>query len=412
MGLWLGLLAASVAFGAAVVGLLVMPHRTAPLAVLLGIVGIMMSAAAFAWLSERYGTAEGITLATVVFVAGITAGYAIAAALLPYLAKLPLIARGGGGGGSGPEGLVLLCCSELEHYSPVAVARRQQLLFDSAQVVVPATAMPFVFLAERTRYRATGGLAPGAQLARRLAERILQDLPASRWTIGIAWCDAPDTLISTVDAFTKAGKKHVVVVVLGPPEAGPLDEVHARLDAIPRGHEQAPVIFAPSIWNDRQLAERLTERIMTTASGDPAEVGVVLVGEGVPPLWQRRYAEAEETHNYFDQRVKVLLTEAGVQEQHVRVAWLGWQTPDVTEAVRHVAALGCKRVVVAPATIALPTMETVLDLSHSLSLARLPENVQVVTLTAWGDDQGLADAVLRSAEEALGDAVEREAERA
>jgi protoheme ferro-lyase len=118
-------------------------------------------------------------------------------------------------------------------------------------------------------------------------------------------------------------------------------------------------------------------------------------------VWERRFSEAGATENYFNQRVRSLLGETGLDERRVRVAWLNWQTPDVTEAVRHVAVVGCTRIIVAPSTLALPSLETVLDLGHAVDLARVPDGVHVITLPAWAEDDEFGDAVGRSAATAL-----------
>jgi protoheme ferro-lyase len=117
----------------------------------------------------------------------------------------------------------------------------------------------------------------------------------------------------------------------------------------------------------------------------------------------RRYAASEQTENYFIQRVRMLLVEAGLSSEHVKVARLEWQTPDVTETVRHLAVLGCRRIITIPATTVLPTLETQLDLERAVSCARVPTAVTTVTLGPWGDDDALAAAVGAVASAALDD---------
>jgi protoheme ferro-lyase len=85
----------------------------------------------------------------------------------------------------------------------------------------------------------------------------------------------------------------------------------------------------------------------------------------------------------------------------IRIAWLDWQQPDVTESVRHVAALGATRVIIAPSTIALPTIATNLDVRQAIDVSRLPEGVHAMVLPAWGDDAVFVRAVVESAAHAL-----------
>jgi len=392
-----------VTFGVAVVAALVLPRAGSPAAGMLAVISLLGATTALGAITETYGTSSALALALAVLVAGVTAGYAVGATFLPHLSRRPrprsLAVRPPGDG----TAIILLACTEPERYSVAAVAYRQDLLARGAEIEVPSTALPFVFFADRSRYRAAGRMSPGPALARKLA-RIVQAEAGAKTPVTLAWCHTADSLVNAVVSCGADGASSIAVVTLGPPESGPLDEARALLDSSLRTEHAPRVVFGPNVWNDRFLPARLAERVMGATVGATAEeVGVVLLCEGAPPAWERRYAAAGEADNYFAQRVRTILCEDGVAASHVRVAWLAWQTPDVTEVVRHLAALGCTRIVVAPATIALPTLETMLDLGHAVTLARVPETVTVVTLTPWGDDPGFVGAVQRSVSAALGE---------
>jgi len=408
VAVWLVLLAGCVLFGATIVAALVAPRTVSPAAALASILSLTGGVTAFGIIAQRYNTPEAIAAAIATLIAGIGVGFAVAATALPHLARRPAVPhRAQGVGQTSPDrrAVVLVCCAEPERYSARAIAARQNQLAESAAIEVPAAALPFVFFADKARYRAVGGRAPGAAAARALAVRLAALMPEGARRVELAWCHAPESLALRVSELGAEGVGRVAVVVLGAPESASLDEVRELLDRAVRGAAGPEVSFGPPVWNDRRLPERLAERVMALTPGaTPDEVGVVLVDAGAPPLWERRYSLAGETDNYFNQRVRMLLVEAGIAEQHVRVAWLDWQTPDVTEAVRHLAALGCTRIVVMPSTIALPTLETALDLGHAVAMARVPDEVQVVRGAPWADDEGFADAACRSALEALGEA--------
>lgn len=398
---WIGLLAGSVVFGVMIVGALVLPRGASVTALVVGFAGMFTSVTSFGAIASRYGTPEAIGGSMIVLLAGITAGYAVASSSLPYLntpRHTPAIKSSGGDG----DGVVLIGCCDPERYDPRAIAGRQNVLSESAEIVVPMTALPFVFFAEKARYRAIGGRSFGQAMARQLAERMATSPGAEDWLVRLAWCHSPESLPRAVADLSASGAARVALVPLGLPESGMLDELEKALEPLLREPGAPTVETGPSIWDDRLLPERMAERIIAATAGlDAKEAGVVLVGEGAPEKWEHRFAAAAEAETYFNQRVRVLLSDAGIDERHVRMSWLEWQAPDVTESVRHMAALGCRRIIVAPATIALPTLETSLDLGHAIALARVPEDVLVVTLMPWGDDDGLADAARRSAHYAL-----------
>ncbi len=85
----------------------------------------------------------------------------------------------------------------------------------------------------------------------------------------------------------------------------------------------------------------------------------------------------------------MMLLERGVDAESVRVAWADWTTPDVASSVRHLVALGRRRVLVVPAVYPLDTLATRLDLEMAVRQARVNDDVSVVTLPGWRDDEAV-----------------------
>jgi protoheme ferro-lyase len=99
----------------------------------------------------------------------------------------------------------------------------------------------------------------------------------------------------------------------------------------------------------------------------------------------------------------MLVSEAGIPTMNVRTAWAEWAQPDVTSAVRHLAALGCDRVLVSPAVFPFDCIATQLEIPLMVRQARV-DSVPVVMLPTWRDDEGVVGALARAAAAALGDA--------
>lgn len=401
---WIVLLAGSVLFGMAVVAAMVLPGllAVAALALAMGSIGVALWMAA--GLLSTYGTFEAVLAGAFFLLAGSGIGYRVAAAGLSHLGTESTPPTLGPSAGDG-AGIILLADTDPERYDPRAVARRHVRLTDGAQVEIPTTAVPFVFLAAKARYRASRGTVTGAGLADSLAELTSQRLGVAGMSADVAVALDGDAgmLTSLVARQAAHGARTIGVVVLGSEDTDALDRAKAALDRARPADAGLSVVFGPSVWHDTALAARLVERILDGA-GEVArdDLGVVLISQGMPPEWEHSHGEAKSQENYFNQRVRLLLTEQGIDERAVRIAWLDWQLPDVTEAVRHVAALGRTTIVIAPSTIALPTLESMAELDRAVDLARLPASVQIVPLAFWGDDGGFADAVTRSALAALG----------
>lgn len=405
---WFALLTGAVVLGFVVVAAMAAPRPVAALTPVAGLAALATVVAALGAISRYYQTPQAIGVALLSIAAGTAGGYGLAAA------ALPLLARRRGTAIHMPESsqtretreptVILLSCTEPERYSPAAVAARGNDLAAGGALDLPSAAFPLVFLAERARYAAVGGRSPAAEAARAIRSAV-SDLMAQAGhgaRVEIAWCYGRPSLVETCARAAASGSRELAVVVLGFEDATPVEREKATLDGAALREAGAQVAFGPSVWTDRHLPARLVERILAATQGAQlASVGVVLVGAGVPPAWESAHAAAASEENYFNQRVRLLLTEAGLDERMVRLAWLDFQVPDVTEAVRHLGALGCERIVVAPSAIALPQIATVLDLRRAVELARVPDHVHTVVLGAWGDDPAFVRAAGASAACAL-----------
>jgi hypothetical protein len=402
---WLLLLGGSLLFGAALVATMVVHRALVPLAVLVTLGAFGSSLMHLAAVFGRYGTVQAVGAGVLFVMGGAGIGYTVAAALLPHLARRPRVpVLPDVPPGAEREAIVLIATTEPERYSVRSVAARHVRHIGEAGMDISNTATPFVFLAEKARYGAVRGKTSGPAVARGIAARVSDALEAtgSRAVVSLAWTHEPDSLAQTVARRAAEGIGRIAVVPLGFEDSDEVEHAKAILDrAHPRQHG-VHVAFGPPVWHDTTLAERLVSRVLAcTRNAEPSATGVVLVGEGVPPEWERRHNAARCDETYFNQRVRLLLGEHGIDDRAIRIGWLDWQMPDVTEAVRHVGALGKTRIVVAPSMIALPTLAATVDLGHAVELARLPREVEVVTLLPWGDDEAFSGAVTRSAMRAL-----------
>jgi sirohydrochlorin ferrochelatase len=120
---------------------------------------------------------------------------------------------------------------------------------------------------------------------------------------------------------------------------------------------------------------------------------VVLLSEG--DSWE--HARSQETYReqlvFFAQRVRAELVEAGVPASRIRRAslWLG--EPDVTEAARHLAAVGARRIVLVPASFACETIATRTDLPYAAERAEADTGTIVTVVRPWGNDPAVVEAL-------------------
>lgn len=408
---WIRLLSGAVLFGAAIVVTMVASRYAHLPGVIFSIAALATAVAGFGTVVASYGTTESVALAIFFLFAGIVGGYWIAAAALPLLAhterdeslpvprnELPANER---------VAVIVLATAEPEHYDPRAIALDHRHLVESGALSVPATAAPFIFLSEKARYRAIGGRLPARTIAEAIAKRLHEVLQRDGriTSVRIAWCASRPSLADRLRSAWSEGVGRVVVVPLGSDVSFPVSLARRSVEALRTDAHGMSVSFAPSLWHSNRLARRLCERIISVTRGVTKEaIGVVLVAEGQPPSWTAMHPGWSEQENYFAQRVRLHLADIGIIERHVRVGWLEWQMPDVTETVRHLAALGCTRIIVAPGLIPLPSLATEIDLEHAIRMARLSEAVSVVTLAPWGEDDTVVEVLAEGVRSTLGDA--------
>jgi protoheme ferro-lyase len=400
---WIWLIVASVGAGVAFVALMVGP-RASQLLALVGLAGALTASVLFVVrIGIELDNVSAVGAAIMFAFAGTVAGYWATAAMLPLLARsddaYPFVVKSPPTGDNAQTAVVLLSCAEPARYSVRVTARALQRLLATGALEMPAGAMPFVFLSEKARYRQIRDRHPARDVVRGVAERLEVRLSAAGGApVLVAWCDGRPSLVDASSAAISAGYDRIVVAVAGADGAfEATTAIHAAEEALRSASPPAHMRTAQSIWRVESLAVRLCERILETTQGvERGAVGVALIAEGVPAQWASDHAAWAERETYFLQRVRLLLTERGIKDNAVRIGWLEWQSPDVTETVRHLAATGCERIIVVPATAAGSTLGIMVDLPHLIESARLPDEVHAITLSAWNDDPGLVEALADS----------------
>ena len=393
--MWVALVAGAVCTGASFVGILVSPRSREPLFAAGGLASFVACAWGFGAITSAYDRLDAIVYAFIFGLAGIAGGYALASTLLSSRVVDDV-----------PDGLpttAVLILGEVEpvEYSPRSTAAALDRLADEGLLTASIGVLPFLFMAQKTRYRAAGGVSPAQgqldALARRLASAV-RTLPVGE--VVAAWCEGEQSLSARVAEAASRGFRTVIVAEALIADSLEVDHAKRAVDALRLPSGGVKVSYSGPLWRSEGVAHLVTDRALAETE-DPATTGVVLVGQGQPEERSRSNRSFDEQETAFLNRVRMLLIERGIAEQNARIAWADWRTPDVTGSVRHLAALGCRRVVVVPACYPLDSIATLLDLQLSVRQARVDDTVSVVTLHAWDDDPALLEALRSEIAECL-----------
>ncbi len=253
--------------------------------------------------------------------------------------------------------------------------------------------LPFLFMAQKTRYRAAGGTSPGPRELTGVAERLALSLrPRGITHVETASCEGPHSLSTLVAAAARRGSRTIVVAEAFVAESIEVDRAKRAVDALRLSERGVTVSYTDPLSGSSLCASLVAAKTLAVA-GDAASCGVVLVGQAQPVERSRVADTFDLQESGFLNQVRMLLIERGLLEQRVHIAWADWRSPEVTGSVRHLAAQGCRTVVVVPACFPLDSITTMLDLPLSVRQARVDQSVRVLTLRAWYDDPGLVEAL-------------------
>jgi len=393
---WTMLAGGALAGGAALVGLLSLRRAYEPLMLLAGMMSMAVCGAGVARVAGVYNS-PGMTVFAVFLAFGCVAGgYGLASAALTGMNtsyRTPELLD------HTPHptttiAVLVLACIEPERYEPRANARELRDLSSAGLPEATVGVTPFLYAAQKARYRAVGGRSNAAGQARAICERLEAVLDSERFgRVDLVTCVGSDMLAASVVRLQGLGYREVVVASLEVAESFEADRAKSQLDTLrPELHDVRVAHTAP-LWASDELANMVAERIATFLV-DPLTTGAVLVMHGQAEARERTHATFDVQENAFANRVRMMLIDAGMPEPNIRLCWAEWRTPDVTESVRHLAAIGCQRIVVSPVCYPLESIAAVLDLAVAVRQARVEPSVYVTTLPAWGNDPRVTEALV------------------
>ncbi len=408
---WAALLVSGVSSGCAACASLVVRRRLARLLSVCSAALMTMSALSAVTVSRSSGRLDTSVISVFITVGAILGGYALGASLVPYFTRLQPPPRKLEPAPGSPDArvdapaFVVLAQGQPETYTPAVVTQAFELLADTDVPVPPDALRVLAYTADRERYRAQG-VSPSRPVVRTIIERMEDTLRAQGQDGPVleAWLTGAPRLSDAIAQAVALGARHIVVIHLGIAESIEYERARTDTDHRTLATLGVRVSYAPPLWSETPLARLVADRVVAALPDGPRPGdGIVLAGNGQPWQWDRAHPSSCEHETFFLQRVRAMLVAEGANEAHVRSAWLDWQDPDVTEVVRHLAALGCDRIAVVPAAVPADSLETTIDLPNAVERAAVGTSISTVVLGAWGDDPAvgavLAEVATRTARE-------------
>lgn len=397
-GPWAVALIASTLGGVAVCATLIVRRRW--IALCLGGAALATVASALAC-SAVWSTAhrpDQLIAAVAISIAAGTGGFALGSTVLTAPRKhASLRAEVTVGPPSPGTHVIVLADAEPEDYDPAAVTE-QLHRFEAADIgVPPELAKPLVFASERSRYHRIGG-SPARGVVREIAKALHARLVRDGGDFGVAaaFCAGGPTLAEAVAAIAERGGRRIVVAPLAAAWSPAFNEAYADVPLKQLAAAGVTVEAAAPVWASEPLSVMVAQRIVSALGGDRSADGVVLISEGDP--WEQAPSQERyrEQLTFLIQRVRADLIRAGIAGERIKRAWLWLGEPDMAEAVRHLAAIGARNVVVAPVAYPTETIGTLVDARYAAERASKDTGASVTFIAPWGNDPAVVEALLES----------------
>lgn len=393
---WIQLLGGALVTGATIVELLSLKRSAEPFALGVMLASTVLAGAGVARIDTSYNRAE-VTVFAVLLALGVAAGgYGLVSAMLINLARRPHhpeLVDEGSTVNTTVTAVLVLACIEPETYDPASTARDLLSLADAGLPETSIGITPFLYTAQKARYRAAGGRSPSAAQARSVAVQLQAQLDGKIFTrTDLVTCGEPNALAEQIARLYLQGFRRIVVAVASVAESYEIDRAKASVDALRPEASGLEIVYTSPLWASDSLVSTLARRI-TASTQNPTTTGVALLMHGQPEQRERTHPGFDVEENAFVNRVRMALIDSGYVENNIRLCRADWRPPDVTETVRHLAALGCTRILVAPACYPFESVSTILDLTVAMRQARVDPHVYVTRLAAWGEDPAFATAL-------------------
>lgn len=392
---WATVLLASIAAGAVSCAAMVAPRRMVPLllaaeAAALAFAGVALGAI---WLATP--RLDQSIASCAIALGAFAGGYALFAGLLAVAPERR--AHDGDiviGKPIAGTHVIVLSDEEPEQYDPRSVTRALARYTEGDIRLPPEIGRPLIYASERSRYQHAAGSAAREtvrSIAASLEERL--QCEGSAYRAAVAFCDGTPSLHDTVLRIVAAGGRSIVVAPLAVAWSRAFTEA---IDGIPLGALEAAgvtVTRAGPLWPSAHLSGMLARRALVALGPDHATAGVILLSEGDSWEHARSQDDYREQLLFFIQRVRAELVDRGIQASRIRRAslWLG--EPDVTEAARHLAAVGAQTIVLVPASFACESIATRIDLPYAAERAQADTGTVVTTVAPWGNDPAVIEAL-------------------
>ncbi len=400
-GAWIALTVGALVVGAAAVSALAAPRRFEIGSGIAAISALALTAWGSVSITTAFQRADITAYAALLSLAAFAGGYGLASAYLSGLRRrVPNVSLPNPLPPERPGTVALfVTCAEPETYDPFTTAGDLEEIAMEGGPEHSVGITPFLYAAQKARYRAIEGTSPATNDVRAIIKRVRSLLDADEYpVVDAVWCIGHRGLDTAVAQAADQGYRRFVIVGISVAEAFHIDKAKCAVDVLKPHLAGIRIVYAPPLWASEQLAQLVANRILG-ATEDSSVTGVALVSHGQPEAREQAHRAFDAQEQSFINRVRMILLEKGMENHLIRTAWADWRDPNITETVRHLAALGASKVLISPACHPVDCISTLLDFPMAVRQSRVDPRIRTVQMGAWGDRAEVAEALATAVRE-------------
>ncbi|MCL4553666.1 MAG: ferrochelatase [Actinobacteria bacterium] len=377
--------------GLAMVGFMVLKKAAEPLMVSLWVLGAVLAGWGIFQLAAYPPRTEVLVVTAMIGVAAFIGGYGLGSAILTTIGtrsfqatRVPVWPASS----ADPRTAALLIAAvDAVEYEPEVVHEELERWGSLVSSRIGLLVTPLLYATHKARYRTLGGESPGYAQAKALVENVEAILRRESEidTVVMATCTRTQSPDKVIAGLAKEGVSRFVVSGLSVGESYSIDQAKSQIDQMDLPSEGVQVAYTPSLFGVDRLASVIADRILSRMPTQDG-LGVALLMSGQPEHHRRTHEIFDIQEATFCSRIRLLLTEAGLASEFVRVCSLEWRDPDLTETVRHLAAYGCENILVAPVCMPFDTLSARIDIQLAIRRARVADTSAVHVLNSWGTE--------------------------
>lgn len=315
---------------------------------------------------------------------------------------LPEIKRTKGTPGLGHTAVIVLAHGEPETYDSSAWIKQIKELDEQKVAFMPYAIRPIFFYKLREKYLIAGKSGHNFECL-----QIMKQMEAEYRKKGdthtkfyISYLENephPDT--AAIQALNE-GASSIILCNLFITISNHTKEGLDMINAIKLEDYNVNIKYTKPLYDSKTLQDLYTSKVVNSVSSiDKEKTGVVLVGHGQPPEWDKEFYTETQQETSFREDILKKLEVKGFKSQNLKLAWMEFRDPEPKEAVQQLLQNGVMNIFYFSTIIGSESIHAKYDVPDKVHEAQIPDCINLQQLTAFEDKTGIVRALIERIEE-------------